>query len=206
MGRHKGYSVPPANENPRYRLTQEEEDLVFKFREQKTLLEKECLDSGIDVNSVKHYWYKSKLFSVFAKPNDRSIEDLKKEVIKNMDGHSPKCPKIKRNKVSDPHCLVIDPADIHIGKIASEYETADKYNSNIVEQEPKLDEDEIVKQLSPLLSRIKRDEGKLTNIIVGNNNKNAFWGSIKWLDKDGEPKPEHKYREQVVETAAGFDI
>lgn len=115
----------------RFRLADDEMALLEKYRASKTELEKECEASGIDVKDVRHYWYKSKLFSIFAKPSTKSIEDLKSEIIKGMDNHSPKYPKIQRKKVTDPHCLVIDPADIHIGKLSSEYETNDKYNSSI---------------------------------------------------------------------------
>ncbi len=119
------------NDNIRYRLTEDEEVLLFKYREQKVLLENECISAGIPIKDVKHYWYKSKVFSIFAKPNTKSIEDLKKQVIKDMDSHSPKYVTIKRKTLKESHCLVIDPCDIHIGKLSSEYETKDRYNNNI---------------------------------------------------------------------------
>ena len=65
------------NNHVRYRLTDEEEQVLFNFREQKNLIEKECQQAGIDVNDVKHYWYKSKVFSMFVKQQGKSIEDLK---------------------------------------------------------------------------------------------------------------------------------
>ena len=40
-------------------------------------------------------------------------------------------PAIKRVKYKDSYCLVIDPADIHIGKLASAYETGEDYNNEI---------------------------------------------------------------------------
>lgn len=128
-------AVPGKNLTPnkelRVRVTEDEEQLLFKYREQKILLEKECEVSGIDINTVKHYWYKSKLFSIFAKPNEKSFEDLKKSLIENMANHSPKYKPFKRNKIKDSHCLVLDPADIHIGKLAEKYETNDEYNNSI---------------------------------------------------------------------------
>lgn len=119
------------NYRNRYRLTEEEEELLLSLRENKKLLEKECQESGIDINDVKHYWYKSKLFSIFAKPKEKTLEHLKQELIDGMSKYSPKYPVIKRKIIKNPHCLVIDPADVHIGKLASEYETRDKYNMNI---------------------------------------------------------------------------
>lgn len=120
-----------VNNHVRYRLTDEEEQVLFNFREQKNLLEKECQQAGIDVNDVNHYWYKSKVFSMFVKQNGKSIEDLKEYLLKDLSKHTPKYPVIKRLKSKDNHCLVLDPADIHIGKLASEYETGDSYNNNI---------------------------------------------------------------------------
>lgn len=125
-----GKNLTP-NKELRIRITEDEEQLIFKYREQKILLEKECEASGIDINTVKHYWYKSKLFSIFAKPNEKSFDDLKKSLIENMAKHSPKYKPFKRNKIKDSHCLVLDPADIHIGKLSEKYETNDEYNNSI---------------------------------------------------------------------------
>lgn len=113
------------------RVHEDEAHLIEKYRAHRSALEKECEQAGIDSKTVKHYWYKSELFSIFAKPNEKSLDDLKAKIIKDMDKFSPKYPKLPRLKLQDPHLLVIDPADIHIGKLASHYETGDEYNSNI---------------------------------------------------------------------------
>jgi hypothetical protein len=130
-GTSKIIRTTEENSIVRYRLTLEEEQVLFNFREQKNLLEKECLRTGIDANDVKHYWYKSKVFSMFIKQKGKSIEDLKDYLLKDLSKHTPKYPVIKRLKMKDNHCLVLDPADIHIGKLASGYETGDDYNNNI---------------------------------------------------------------------------
>lgn len=115
----------------RPRLSDDEVDLIKNYRVQMSLLEQECETAGIDPMTVKHYWYKSKVFSMFAKPNTKSLVDLKSELLRDMDRHSPKYQTIKRVKSKDMHCLVIDPADIHIGKLGSEYEVNDRYNNSI---------------------------------------------------------------------------
>ena len=120
-----------ADSMNRKRLSEDEVDLVKNYRIQMSLLEAECETAGIDPSTVKHYWYKSKVFSMFAKPNSKSLGDLKIQLLKDMDKHSPKYPSIKRVKLKDAHCLVVDPADIHIGKLGSEYETGDTYNNSI---------------------------------------------------------------------------
>ena len=78
----------------RYRLSEDEWRLIDEFRkdkENRKLLEKECEEAGIDVNSVHHYWYKSKRFSIFAKPNEfsrdeflKSIEELISNSLQNI--------------------------------------------------------------------------------------------------------------------------
>ena len=94
-------------------------------------LAKECEAQGIAVSDVSHYWHKGKSFSIFSKAPKKTYEDVRDEVIADMQAHAPKYPKIKRKKVKDGHLLVIDPADIHIGKLATAFETGDDYNADI---------------------------------------------------------------------------
>jgi hypothetical protein len=49
-------------------------------------------------------------------------------LLSALKSYSPSFERIKRQNVSDPHCLVIDIADLHIGKLASETETGENYN------------------------------------------------------------------------------
>lgn len=120
---------------PRIRLKNwDEYNLLVKFRESHKALAKEAEDTGFDIGDVKHYWYKSKNFSVFLKSNPVSYEDVRDEVIKEMNKHSPDYKKIERKKQKDGHLLVIDPADIHFGKLAIAYETNDAYNMQIAKE------------------------------------------------------------------------
>lgn len=113
------------------RLTEDEKMILESYRDKRSALEEECKRAGIDSNEVSQYWYKSKHFSLFVKPKGPTLEDLKKEIVEGMNEHSPKIHVFKRKKIKDAHCLVIDPADIHIGKYASEYETGEKYDMDI---------------------------------------------------------------------------
>lgn len=155
-------SKSEANQVLRYRLSEDEESWLLQYRKQRDLLEKECLNAGIDKSSVKHYWYKSKIFSIFAKPNQKSVEDLKAELISGMKKHSPNYKKIVRKKQSDPHLLVLDPADIHIGKLASEYETKDKYNNNIAVKR-------VLEGVDVLLNRAVMFNIEKIVLIIGND-------------------------------------
>jgi len=59
------------------------------------------------------------------------IEELRDRLIEDLKAYSPSYPTIKRNKSEDSYCLVLDPADIHIGKLATSFETGVDYNSQI---------------------------------------------------------------------------
>ena len=69
-------------------------------------------------------------FSIVTK-KDKGIDEegLFKRLQEFISKHSPIYPKINRTKGN--HLLVINPADIHIGKYASENETGDEYSSEI---------------------------------------------------------------------------
>ena len=111
----------------RKRLTQEENEIITNHR----ALRVECETNGIPLSEVNHYWYKGKSFSLHVKNNGVSLDKVREDVIKAMNNHSPSYKKIKRTKSKDAHLLVIDPADIHIGKLSSSFETGEEYNSQI---------------------------------------------------------------------------
>lgn len=96
----------------------------------------ECEKVGIDPANVKHYWYKGKHFSINVKgeSNEFKYEDFKEDLIEEISKWSPNYPKIPRDIVTDPHCMVFSPADIHIGKLASSLETGESYDQQIAVQ------------------------------------------------------------------------
>lgn len=95
-------------------------------------LKSECEKVGIPIEKVGNYWYKGKHFSIHANNKETfSYDDIKEEIIKQMDQHSPNYPTLEREETKEGHLLVIDPADIHIGKLATTFETGDEYNIEI---------------------------------------------------------------------------
>ncbi len=58
-------------------------------------------------------------------------EGLRDKLIDDLKAYSPIYPEIKRSNSKDSYCLVLDPADIHIGKLATSFETGTDYNSQI---------------------------------------------------------------------------
>jgi hypothetical protein len=96
-------------------------------------LAKHCEERGIDINGVSLYWDKTKDYSVAVRldKNQVTYENLRDEIIEKMDAHSPKYPNIEREFLVDGHLLVVDPADVHIGKLATAFESGEDYNSHI---------------------------------------------------------------------------
>ena len=118
----------------RPRLTAEEFEIINQLRNKHKALQEECESTGIPIEDVKYYWYKSDKFSINVRAPKKSYEELKDDIITSMRKHAPTYKKIDRKVVSEPHLLVIDPADIHIGKLAVRSETGEDYNNSIAIQ------------------------------------------------------------------------
>lgn len=126
----------------RLRLSKEEVELINEFRGSEldnlngnTALDLHLKERGInkdEVVSVKHWQNMSGelRFSIVTKENYGVNESNLLDDIKSLiDKHSPTYPKIQRTKGN--HLLVINPADVHIGKLAVALETGDEYNTKI---------------------------------------------------------------------------
>lgn len=118
----------------RPRITEAEFDILKDIRSQHEALSEECEKQGIPVQDVKHYWFKGEHFSINVKGAQVSYNDVKDVIISEMKDYAPEYLEIQRtpfNRPEDAHLLVIDPADIHIGKLCSAFETNDEYNNKI---------------------------------------------------------------------------
>jgi len=115
----------------RIRVTEEEFKIFRGIQDQ-------CKSADLDIKDVKHGWVKTEASSLFFKnPNfggGKTYEELREELIRDLKEYSPKFPTIKRTKSEDGHCLVVDPADIHVGKLCTAFETGVEYNSQIAVQ------------------------------------------------------------------------
>ena len=118
--------------NPKYRLTPDQQQQLKEIRNEGVLAH--CKMRGIDFSSVKEYWDKTKEYSIKVRPEVIHMRDICSELIEEMKNYSPHYPKISRTKSIDGHLLVIDPADVHIGKLATSFETGEEYNSEIAVQ------------------------------------------------------------------------
>ena len=128
--------------NKRFRLSKEEQEIINEHRGENvsvngnTALDIHLAERGIDkddVVSVKHWQSASGelRFSIVTKDGGLTstvIEDTFEPILEELREYSPTFTPIKRKPLYDPHCLVIDPSDIHVGKLASLEETGQSYD------------------------------------------------------------------------------
>lgn len=121
---------------PRIRLKQDEFEIIEQYR----AIKQESNQMGLNDADVKHGWLKSKKASLFFKnPNfkeqeEQNYEKIRASILDEIRVYAPKYPTITRTQSKDGHLLVIDPADIHIGKLCDAFETGEDYNSQIAVQ------------------------------------------------------------------------
>lgn len=108
----------------------EKQDPNHKY---KNAIQEECETVGLPLENVSNYWYKGKHFSIHVKNERVSLMDIADLIIGEMKSYSPKHKPTKPYKKGN-HLLVINPADVHIGKLCSAYETGDEYNENIARE------------------------------------------------------------------------
>ena len=119
----------------RYYIYDEEYESI-KSLKNKGIVEA-CSNLDVNVSNVKHLWRKDKDNSIFVKnplfveKEEVVIRELKEDLIRDISKYSPRFKKIKRKEYSEGHLLVIDPADIHIGKLCSSFEVGEPYNNQI---------------------------------------------------------------------------
>ena len=99
-------------------------------------LAEECEEVGIPLADVRHGWYKGKHWSIAFKQKDDGIstDEMLADHIEDVKNHTFKYEKIERKPLERGHLLVIDPADVHIGKLATSFESGEDYNSQIAVQ------------------------------------------------------------------------
>jgi len=118
--------------NAKYRLAPDEVEIIHNYRR----IYNEAVENGLNPADVKHGWIKNDKSSLFFKnPNFNNeaekLSKFQKDLINSLKEHSPTYPKIKRTKSKDGHLLVLDPADVHVGKLCTVFETGKEYNSQI---------------------------------------------------------------------------
>lgn len=119
--------------------------------EEQPALAQACEERGIDISSVGIAWSKDKKWSIQFKPNKENgptFEQMLEDHINEVKNHTFNYEKIIRNNDPDGCLLVIDPADVHIGKLASSFETGEDYNNQIAVQRVKAGVEGILQKAS----------------------------------------------------------
>jgi len=99
-----------------------------------------CDNLSVDPSTTPMLWLKSKNESIrvtnplFIKPEEKLFKDLSETLINDLKNYSPKFPKLERIEDGDSYLLVLDPADIHIGKLCSAFESGETYNNQVAVQ------------------------------------------------------------------------
>lgn len=99
-----------------------------------------CEEINVDFDTAKNIWIKTKNVSGFVvNPNykpieQRALNNLQSDLIADLKQYSPKFVKLERLENTNSYLLVLDPADIHIGKLCDSFETGESYNSQIAVQ------------------------------------------------------------------------
>lgn len=110
---------------------------VAKYHEEHSFAQKEATRTGTPFDRISHYWLKTKNeegddVSLFVKnrADVMEYEEIRDKLIKDLEQFAPKVDKIKYpEQDGDRHMLVLDPADVHLGKLAITEETGgDSYN------------------------------------------------------------------------------
>lgn len=113
---------------------------VFNSKGEIMSFEEYCRVNKIDFQSVRSWkllTYKNPpRYNIEFKALDQTstLDDFKADLLEMIQKNSPTYPTLKRVPQTDPHLLVINPADIHIGKLAEAIETQDEYNIQIAVQ------------------------------------------------------------------------
>ena len=126
------------------------------------------INLGVDTSNVKHLWLKDKEASIFVKNPDykeqqeKDFEDLSKALLNDLKAYVPKYEPIIYENKKDDHLLVIDPADVHIGKLCSAFEVGETYNNQIAVQR-------VLQGVKGILNKAKGFDIDQIALIIGND-------------------------------------
>lgn len=124
----------------RKRLKPDELEVLEKYRAFKESSEAKNLNP----ETVKHGWFKEKngpsLYATnpgYKGPDELNLDRLREKLLSDIQQFAPKFPKLKRVKDKKSYLLIIDPADIHVGKLCSAFEVGEAYDNQIAVQRVK---------------------------------------------------------------------
>lgn len=109
-----------------------------RLAEAHPFLKEQCDEQGLAIENVDRFWNKTESASILTViPKEdigKSWEEKLREHVEYTKQYAPSYPTIDRTPYPDGHLLVVSPTDIHIGKLASAFETGEDYNNQIAVQ------------------------------------------------------------------------
>ena len=105
-----------------------EEKQIFKG------IQQQANTHNLNLEDVHSGWVKNKDSSLYFKNpkfNEGNSEVFAKQLVDSLKDHAPSYVTIIREKSKDGHLLVVDPCDLHVGKLCTVFETGREYNQQI---------------------------------------------------------------------------
>jgi hypothetical protein len=130
LGKH-GFDITANNKDVLRRY-------VKKLLGDQTTIEKTLEDNNLNSGDWKIAWLKDDNISMLVRNNEhsdfKSLDQIRKEFKKDLLAYKPTFQKFDRTPFADPHLFVIDIADLHVGKLATEDGTGEKSNTELAKQ------------------------------------------------------------------------
>jgi hypothetical protein len=124
--------LPQSEETIRRGVSQQLSKLPAQDAPNASAIEDFASKHGIDVNSISSYWFNDGngiSVNVKNKKDEVNWEQVREEMLTTLSDYRPSFEAPDYEPCFDGHCLVIDPADVHIGKLADSFETGCDYDS-----------------------------------------------------------------------------
>lgn len=133
---HLGVKVketPEGKGNPRYSISAEQFLQLKDYRDLDGYLEA-ATEAGVDIEDTPAGWLKTEDASIYIRNphyKQKAITAFTDDLLKMIQEHAPKYIPLVRTSIDESNLLVINPADVHIGKLCKAFETGDDYTMEI---------------------------------------------------------------------------
>ncbi len=122
--------------NTAMQLSDEERSIIEQLRQRKNAhIGASAVAKSVGANpaDISYYWHKTDDYSIAFKPPQLDHNLFAEQLIKQVSKHAPKYIKYRRNKPAPlpPSLMIVDIADLHIGKFAYTQATGEIYNEQI---------------------------------------------------------------------------
>jgi len=146
-------------------------------------INQELNDRGIDSTKWDIAWIKTDKGSYRLKKDIVTYSEVREELKQELKEYSPNFPIIERQPLDEPHLLIIDPADPHIGKVGRKEMTGEENSTDITVER-------LLTGVEKLLRKAKNHNIEKIILVIGNdalhidsNKKSTTAGTLQDTDK-----------------------